>query len=1150
MFDAYAREVVERASFVENLEPDTICRVLSKSYFDIVARRVGIGREEVPDWSPEESRSQLRALANTMISAAVFDPLNGVPRTQEHISGAAFVGAEALAFLADIYELEAPDDGADSLAPLASPQIAVRIEAALMYLLGGYDINAVSVLEPVNDALRKTEKAPDGPDEAEHRLIEKLVAFCKGDLERGLRVAGVALDTVPGSSTVYEDLVEEVRALFMDRVSLALDRHLEGLAGISSNFRDAQEAIAELLNILRPPLRTSRVLAEFADIYHLTALVAAAFTATESRALVENVPYPIWGGITTEEYSGYLRSRAHPSDGSTGRCFLWPSAAEYVEKCLPGPARDAVVTFPTGSGKSFVAELGISHALASGWVLYLAPTNALCHQIRRDLSRIFGRILKTKVAAFVGGDEYTTLSEESVSLESERFIAVMTPEKCALSLRLHRHVFAHCRFCVLDECHVINDERRGPITELLLTELALLNPRLRFLLMSAMVANPEDLVSWLSELRGEDSEAVACSVKWRPTRTARSFVFLDSEDTKRQINEAKEELSRDGSERARTIPLGLGTGWMIGLSGAWNVGEVEDYIVSRLGVKAEAKVARRRNGTVHDEIVSWKNTTGRLLAELLGSAGLRTINFILSSKHHAFSQARKVQTIQMSGSPAPIVESWLQIADAELGVQTALRELFGRGVSVHTSAMLPVEQAAATRMFTDGNASVMFATGTLAQGLNLPSLAVVVSGSSIGDPRETDKEAGLIRANEVILNAFGRAGRPTFSNQALVALISDEPFSASIASNLAPDAVLRDYPVLSEPDAAVSITSKMDDFLDALTATSPNWSSLFHDVLFSNLTGKDEQRPGQLLGSTYGGFTRKKNSRPLDEDQLDATVEQARAALGRMEAVPDWVARAAMKSGTSIARCYNIWRAFQQVQDTEFKPSGRTVEDWFWVLIETMKRTNADLLSVYAADESVKTESVQTRLRDLISEADTEGPAWSQVWDELGQVIWRFLDGQSYAQIASTLTTSDITDIKPDRTSGAQPIPRVFKFVKEVVEYGLALDAGVLVAAYESSLDLLDDSSVPEELAALPLCIRNGCNSVGTLAWFRFGFRQRVCARELQEHFTVPDSIVSDSERAKWVRKKRADWLNGRTQVIETSLLVAARKTITDSGNE
>jgi replicative superfamily II helicase len=86
-------------------------------------------------------------------------------------------------------------------------------------------------------------------------------------------------------------------------------------------------------------------------------------------------------------YSIYLRNRAIGADGAPGRPVLWPSAREYVSECIIGQMKHAVVSMPTGSGKSFVAELAISQALGGGWALYLVPTNALAEQIRGDLRR-------------------------------------------------------------------------------------------------------------------------------------------------------------------------------------------------------------------------------------------------------------------------------------------------------------------------------------------------------------------------------------------------------------------------------------------------------------------------------------------------------------------------------------------------------------------------------------------------------------------------------------------------------------------------------------------------------------------------------------------------------------------------------------------
>lgn len=76
-----------------------------------------------------------------------------------------------------------------------------------------------------------------------------------------------------------------------------------------------------------------------------------------------------------------------------------------------------------------------------------------------------------------------------------------------------------------------------------------------------------------------------------------------------------------------------------------------------------------------------------------------------------------------------------------------------------------------------------------------------------------------------------------------------------------------------------------------------------------------------------------------------------------------------------------------------------------------------------------------------------------------------------------------------------------------------------------------------ETLQALPLCIRNGCDSLGSLSWYRFGYRQRFCAHALERVLPVPSDLEDDSARAYWVRNTRRDWLSGRLIVVEEPIL-------------
>ena len=426
----------------------------------------------------------------------------------------------------------------------------------------------------------------------------------------------------------------------------------------------------------------------------------------------------------------YLKARVLGNDRLRGRPLLWPSTIEYVQTCLPGPHCDAVVSMPTGSGKSFLAELAIAHALTRGWVLYLSPTNALAHQIRRDLMAALAPF-DVPVSAFVGGAEYTALTDEK--LVEGKIVAVMTPEKCALALRLYPKMFSGCSLCVFDECHLLNDGKRGAVADILLAQLFHAAPVMRVLLMSAMVSNADELAGWLGSVRpNAGCLPVASKIKWRPSRAARGFVFLEEESLRQARETGKVEIA-SSQKKALTVSHELPIGWLAGLSGPWTNDGPDDYRAAPLPVTANFQQRRKKNGKLTEDFESWKNRTGLQMAELLASRGVPAGSISsLSSRHHVFGSAARVTkpmpgAVGVTGLPS-LVEAQLSIADADLGVPTCLRDLLGRGVAVYTSAMLQVEQAASEWMFTHEKAKLMIATGTLAQGLNLPAVAVIVSG--------------------------------------------------------------------------------------------------------------------------------------------------------------------------------------------------------------------------------------------------------------------------------------------------------------------------------------------------------------------------------------------------------------------------------------
>jgi hypothetical protein len=143
------------------------------------------------------------------------------------------------------------------------------------------------------------------------------------------------------------------------------------------------------------------------------------------------------------------------------------------------------------------------------------------------------------------------------------------------------------------------------------------------------------------------------------------------------------------------------------------------------------------------------------------------------------------------------------------------------------------------------------------------------------------------------------------------------------------------------------------------------------------------------------------------------------------------------------------------------------------------------------------------RLADGIGERDTvpwERPeGWDTAWRDLGGVVLAYMEGKPLTEVGARLFQRPATHFTPQRNDGARGLPPVFKVVGDVIERALSVEAGCFLALHECWLKAEHpETPVPEALQALPLCVRNGCDNLDVLAWFRFGFRQRMCAHALE----------------------------------------------------
>jgi len=249
-----------------------------------------------------------------------------------------------------------------------------------------------------------------------------------------------------------------------------------------------------------------------------------------------------------------------------------------------------------------------------------------------------------------------------------------------------------------------------------------------------------------------------------------------------------------------------------------------------------------------------------------------------------------------------------------------------------------------------------------------------------------------------------------------------------------------------------------------------------------------------------------------------------------------------MKSGVSLFRAQRIWQAYSARGPISFEINNEmSVADWYDVFIEVMAALPPAYVQQYLADSETKTPTVLTELRDCAQrvgdesslQSTKEKERWQELWQELGQLILLYMAGKSYTEIAKSYLRRTLKRFTNGRSAGQQPLPAVFRFIEKVV-VPLAIDAGCFLAVQECWVnDSPVNQQVPDALQALPLCIRNGCDSLDSLAWFRFGYHQRICAHALAKELPIPPFIYGDTARSEWVRRVRSMWLSGEIYVDE-----------------
>jgi superfamily II DNA/RNA helicase len=1065
VFNRGVDELLQALPQLGELNADDVRRMLTRAWLEAVDRR-DLGGGGVDG---AELIRDLRRLATALELHAIL--VNSIDA--QTIRASAFVAAEALEVVAEVIAL-APEEPRPWL--FGTHSRFERVEAGLLYLIAGYDANAALIGQDID--------TPDYDEDADEAAISTWVL----QAIRALLLLRLPPNTpVPPVPRPDRPLRERVRHAIWTRLGDAVRSHMQWLTLGSDDGDGAIQSVRDLIAELERQDDGQNGGVQHADLHHLALLLAAAMDGTGSRALRAIPPPPHDGG----RFEDFQRQRA------STRPLLWPAAAEYAELALPGPHAHAVVSVPTGAGKSAVAELAIAQAVRDGWVLYLSPTNALAGQIRRQLNEVIGQLPGVTVREFVGGAEYTELEGEDLGIIGERQILVMTPEKCSLALRQNPEAFGRMAFCVIDEAHILGEPgARAVIAELALSEVLHRAPQARVLMLSALLANPADIASWLQDA----------------TRTLRAIAGFDLERSNEAAERAVNSMQALPAHR-KNITFNAPLALFAGLQGAWRTSELVDFAFVPTTIEAPVKYHRDKGY----DFDGYLNPTVQALVQGLGEHRHRVLAFLPRNKHYSFLAARAIPgfTGDAPVELGPEINALLVLADAELGAPSALRDGLGKRVGVHTSAMLQEERRASELALEREVAWVIFATGTMAQGLNLPATAVVIGGTKIGWDRSATSEQERQRERAQLLNAIGRAGRANVAPRSMAIVVPDKVIAFSTETDAA--TTIRRADFLREEDASTEINSQLDGLIArALDGTldMPNMSSA-EQTAFAFLSYAAEGNDAQ--GVLRRSWAVQRAAATAQAEEIARVLGQLGSAFLDSRLAPEWVALAAHRSGLALPETAGLYSALRQhLSDA---PLPTTIRQWADTMIAVLRTMLPDELERVLPSKPYESTRLAPIWREDIAQRN-DG------WAALQATLTAWFEGQPLLQVAAQSERKDPTG-KAGR--GPQdPLPRTLRVVNEGFGFGLAIVAGALGAIVAAGRETDREGPWPlpadsaRALALLPLAVRFGAGSSSTIAWMRAGARPRVVAHLLDRLIEAP-SDMDDEDLRSWASRQLKD---------------------------
>ena len=370
---------------------------------------------------------------------------------------------------------------------------------------------------------------------------------------------------------------------------------------------------------------------------------------------------------------------------------------EAIEHIRNG--KSVVVCAPTGAGKTCIAQSAIHLALENGSrIFYTTPLKALSNQKYFDFSNKYGE----QNVGLLTGDTTINRGAQIVVMTTEVFRNMLY----GTTFGELKDNLKDVKYVVLDEVHYMNDEQRGTVWE----ESIIYCPvNIQIIALSATVQNSQQLTNWINTVHSK-TEHVYSDFRPVPLR----FYYYDS------------------SKPDTVLPLLTPDG------------------------KLNKKIKPESKHKYFNKKTAVKNPVASITLALKEKNMLPAIYFTFSRKK-CDENAQKCASLDLLDKEEAQKISLLvdeYIKENPYLENNSQIELIKKGVASHHAGLLPGWKALVERLFQQGLIKMVFATETLAAGINMPARTTVISSIS----KRTDEGHRLLSANE-FLQMSGRAGR-------------------------------------------------------------------------------------------------------------------------------------------------------------------------------------------------------------------------------------------------------------------------------------------------------------------------------------------------------------------------------------------------------